>query len=110
MGLDMKGIFRSVQIEWFDTYEGASRMDRRTLDWNLWIRTMFEAFADPHISMAYVNVGRRIVLYSVSLLSRESLDLLLRRGLRRPNFLFRLVRFSLVWGFHVSRRSRWSAR
>jgi hypothetical protein len=32
---DMKGIFRSV---WFDTYQGASRMDRRTLDWNLWMR------------------------------------------------------------------------
>jgi hypothetical protein len=26
------GIFRSV---WFDTYQGASRMDKRTLDWNL---------------------------------------------------------------------------
>jgi hypothetical protein len=28
---DMKGIFRSVWIVWFDTYQGASRMDRRTL-------------------------------------------------------------------------------
>jgi hypothetical protein len=44
---------------------------------------MLEAFADPHTSMAYVNVGKRIVLYTVSLLSRDSLDLLLRRGLRR---------------------------
>jgi DNA topoisomerase IB len=67
---------------------------------------MLEAFADLHTSMAYVNVGKRIVLYTVSLLSRESLDLLLRRGLRRPNFLLRSVRFSLVWGLNVSRRSR----
>jgi hypothetical protein len=107
---DMNGIFRSVWIVWFDTYQGALRMHRRTLDWNLWMRTMLEAFADPNTSMAYVNVGRRIVLYTVSLLSRESLDLLLRSGLSRPNFLLRSVRFSLVWGFHVSRRSRWSPR
>jgi hypothetical protein len=25
MRLDMKGIFRSVWIEWFDTYQGASK-------------------------------------------------------------------------------------
>jgi hypothetical protein len=79
-----------------DTYQGASRRDRRTLDWNLWMRSMLEAFAGSHTSMAYVNVGRRIVLHAVSLLSRESLDLLLRRGLRRTNFLSRSVRFSLV--------------
>jgi hypothetical protein len=42
--------------------------------------------ADLHTSMAYVDVGRTIGLDDVSLLSRESLDLLLRRGLRRPNF------------------------
>jgi hypothetical protein len=60
-------------------YQGVSRMDRRTLDWNLWMGNMLEAFVDPHTSMAYVNVGRRIVLYTVSLLSRESLDLLLNR-------------------------------
>jgi hypothetical protein len=45
---------------------------------------MLEAFADPHTSMANVDVGRRIVL------SRESLDILIKRGLRRS------VRFSLV--------------
>jgi hypothetical protein len=50
---DMKGIFRSVWIVWFDTYQGASRMNRRTLDWNLWMRTMLEAFANPYTSMAY---------------------------------------------------------
>jgi hypothetical protein len=43
---DMKGIFSSIWIVRFDTYQGASRMDRRTLDWNLWIRTMLEAFAE----------------------------------------------------------------
>jgi hypothetical protein len=59
---DMNGIFRSVRIVWFDTYQEASRMDRRTLDWNYWIRTMLEAFADPHTYMAYVTVGKRIVL------------------------------------------------
>jgi hypothetical protein len=80
-------------------------MDRRTLDWNLWMRTMFEAFADPHTPIAYIDEGRWIMLYTVSFLLRESLDLLLRRGLRRPNFLLRSVRFSLLWEFHVSRRS-----
>jgi hypothetical protein len=49
---------------------------------------MLEAFAGPHTSMAYVEVGRRSILYTVSSLSRESLDLLLRRGLRRLNCPF----------------------
>jgi hypothetical protein len=38
-------------------------MDRRTLDWNLWMPTKLEAFVDPHTS---INVGRRIALYTVS--------------------------------------------
>jgi hypothetical protein len=98
---DMKGIFRSVWIVWFDSYQAASRMDRRTLDWNLWMQTMLETFADPYTFIAYVEGGRRIILYTVSWLSRENLDLLLRRGLRRSNFLLRSVRFSLVWGLQI---------
>jgi hypothetical protein len=84
----MKGIFRSEWIIWFDTNQGASRMDRRTLNWNLWMRTMLEAFADPHNSVAFVDVGSRIIMYTVSLLSRGSLVLLLRRSLRRLTFQF----------------------
>jgi hypothetical protein len=65
-----------------------------------------------HTFMAYVNIGRKILLYTDSLLSRESLDLLLRRVLRIPNFWFRSVRFSHVWGFQslVIWRSRWRSR
>ena len=36
----------------------------------------------------------------------ESLDLLPRKALRINNFLFRSVRFSLVWGFLVSLRAK----
>jgi hypothetical protein len=39
----MKAICRSVWIVWFDTYQGASGMDLRTLDWNLWMRNHFQS-------------------------------------------------------------------
>jgi hypothetical protein len=58
---------------------------------------MLGAFADPHTSMAYVNVDRRIVLYTVSLKSRESSEILLRRVLKETEFT---VKVSLVSGFH----------
>ena len=70
------------------------------------MRSILEAFAVPHTPITYVDVGKVTLLYIVSLLSREGLDLLLRRGLRRPNFLFRSVHFSFVWGFHVNQAKR----
>ena len=62
-------------------------MNRR----NFWMGTMFEAFGNPNTYIVYGDVGRRIILYIGCLLPRKSLDLLLRRGLRRPNFLFKSV-------------------
>ena len=78
---------RSLWIVLLETNQGTLRMDRRTLNWNLWMRAMFEACADPHTSMAYAQVGLRIVLCIVSLFATVSLELLLSRGLRNPYFL-----------------------
>ena len=49
------------------TYQGVSRIARRTLDRNVWIRAKFEGLADHHSSIPYVQVGFSIVLYIVSL-------------------------------------------
>ena len=46
--------------------------------------------------------GRIILLYMVTLLCKVNLDVLPRFRLKRLIFLFKSVRFSLVWGFHVS--------
>jgi hypothetical protein len=35
---------------------GASRMDRRTLDWILRMRTMFETFNDLHTSIVIITL------------------------------------------------------
>ena len=86
----MVGIFRWIVL--LETNQGASRMDRRTLDRKLWTRSMSEAFADPHTSTAYAHVGPRIVLYIVSLFATVSLEFLLSRGLRSPYFLFESIR------------------
>ena len=40
-------------------------MDRRTLNWNLWMRALFEAFAEPHTYRAYAHIGSNIMLYIV---------------------------------------------
>ena len=48
----MGGIFRSLWIVLLETNQGALRMDRKTLNWNLCTRAMFEAFADPHTSIS----------------------------------------------------------
>jgi hypothetical protein len=107
--LDMKGIFRSVWIVWFDIHtkehqDGSKDFELKFLDVN-YVRSLCRP---PHFHS--IHLGRRIILYTVSLLSRESLDLLLRRGLKRPNFLLKSIRFCHLWEFHVSQRSRWSPR
>ena len=43
-----------VSVVWFETNQGASRMQWKTFNWNLWIRAKFEAFADPHTSIAFI--------------------------------------------------------
>ena len=48
----MGGKFRSLWKVLLKTNQGALRMVRRTLNWNLWTRAMFETFANPHTSMA----------------------------------------------------------
>ena len=56
--MESSGIFRTLRILLLETNQGALRMGRRTLDWNLWMRAIFAAFVDPHTSMAIYFVER----------------------------------------------------
>ena len=70
------------------------------------MRAMLEACADP-----YGEKPLRLENYIVnSLLLRDNLDVRPRSRLNKASFLFRSVRFSLVWRSHVSRRSKFSLR
>jgi hypothetical protein len=44
------GMFRSLWVVWLETYQGALRIVRRTLDWKLWMRWMLAGLAEPHRS------------------------------------------------------------
>ena len=70
--------FRIVSVVLLETNQGLLRIVRRTLDWNLWMRAMLEAFSDPHCIF-------NIIIYIISLLNKVSLKFLLcSRGLRSP--------------------------
>ena len=69
---------------------------------------VLEGFAEPHNWIPYVQAGRIIDLYIVSLLERESLDF--RSGLRIWSLELTVLRFSLMCGLQVKRLSRVSPR
>lgn len=68
-------IFISLYIISFVTYQGASTIIRRTLDWNLWIVLIFDTDAVPHNCMPYNHTGLSIALYINNLFSRLNWDL-----------------------------------
>ena len=43
-------------------------------DWNVWRILVLDGLLHPHCSMPYVQMGRSIGLYTVSLLSRDSCE------------------------------------
>ena len=59
----------------FDTYRGASAMDRSILDWHLFRMAILELLAQPHISMPYVHMGFIAALYIRILFSRDNGDI-----------------------------------
>jgi hypothetical protein len=69
------GTFKSTCSVVLVTYHGALVIMRNILDWLLWIIDVFVLLAQPHISTPYSQIGF-IILYSKSLLSNESLELL----------------------------------
>ena len=63
-------------------------------DWNVWQILVLDGLLHPHSSTPYVQMGRNIALYTVSLLSRDSCEgafisqLVYRGSLRSVNSLF----------------------
>ena len=56
----------------FDTYHGASAIDRSILDWHLCRMTILELLTQPHSSMPYVHMGFIATLYTTTLFSRDN--------------------------------------
>jgi len=70
----MYGISKSLCKVWLETYEGALLIIPSIFDWNVWRILVLDGLLHPHSYIPYVQMGRSIVLYTVSLLSRDSCE------------------------------------
>ena len=68
------GISKSLCKVWLETYQGAILIILSIFDWNVWRILLFDGSLHPHSSIPYVQMGRSTVLYTVSLLSRDSCE------------------------------------
>ena len=66
------GVSKSLCKVWLETYQGALLIILCIFDWNVWRILVLDGLLHPHSSIRYVQKGRSIVLYTVSLLSRDS--------------------------------------
>jgi hypothetical protein len=57
-----------------ETYQGALLIILSIFDWNVWRILVLDGLLRPHSSIPYVQMGRSIALYAVSLLSRDSCE------------------------------------
>ena len=101
-------ISKSLCKVWLETYQGALLIILRIFDCNVWRILLLDGLLHPHSSFPYVQMGRSIALYTVSLLSMDS-------GERA--FISQLMFLSSSWHrlafmcvFHVSFSSRWIPR
>ena len=68
------GISKSLCKVWLETYQGALLIILSIFDWNVWRILVLDGLLHPHSSVPYVQMGRSIVLYTVSLLSRVNCE------------------------------------
>ena len=68
------GISKSLCKVWLETYRGTLLIILSIFDWNVWRVLVLDGLLHPHSSIPYVQMGRSIVLYTVSLLSRDSCE------------------------------------
>jgi hypothetical protein len=57
------GVWISVLITVFGTYEGASTIMHKTLDWKRSRISLFDVEVVPHSCIPYAQIGLRIVAY-----------------------------------------------
>ena len=72
----MNGMPKSLWSVEFETYRGASAIDRTILDWRLCRVAILQLLAQPHSSMPYVHMGFIATLYTRTLFSRDNGDFL----------------------------------
>jgi hypothetical protein len=58
----------------FGDVPGALLIILNSFDWNVWRILVLHGLLHPHSSIEYVQMGRSIALYTVSLLSRDSCE------------------------------------
>jgi len=100
------GISRSLCKVCLETYQGTLLIILSIFDWKVWRILVLDGLLHPHSSIPYVLMGRSNVLYTVSLLSRDSCE---RVFISQLMFLslsssWHLLAFICV--FHVSFSSR----
>ena len=71
------GISKSLCRFWLETYQGALLIVLSIFDWNVWRIWVFDGLLHPHSSILYVQMGRSIALYTVSLLSKIAVNVCL---------------------------------
>jgi hypothetical protein len=57
-----------------ETYQGALMIILGIFDWNVWRILVLDGLLRPHSSVPYVQMGRSIAFFTVSLLSRDSCE------------------------------------
>jgi len=68
------GVSKSLFEVLLETYQGALLIILSIFDWNVWRILVLDGLLYPHSSIPYVQMGRSMVLYTVSLLSRDSCE------------------------------------
>jgi len=68
------GISKSLCKDWLETYQEALLIILSIFYWNVWRILVLDGLLHPHSSIPYVQMGHSIVLYTVSLLSRDSCE------------------------------------
>ena len=63
------GIFKSLCKVWLQMYQRALLIILSIFDWNVWRILLLDGLLHPHSSIPYVQKGRSIAFYTVSLLS-----------------------------------------
>ena len=104
------GISKPLCKVWLETYQGALLIILSISNWNVWRILVLDGLLYPQSSILYVQMGRSITLYTVSLLSRDSFE---RAFISQPMFLslsssWHHLAFMCI--FHISFLSRWSPR
>ena len=68
------GNSKSLCKLWLETYQGALLIILSIFDWKVWRILVLDGLLHPNSSILFVQMGRNIVLGTVSLLSRDSCE------------------------------------